>query len=77
MLDQGEKTYFFADLELEYLYPANSYIKKVGFAYDAESEAVELKYNFDIDLSKYGCSKCPDWIRTLIKEEVGESVQFI
>lgn len=67
MIDRSGKTYFFADLKLECLYPANSYIKKVNFEYDAKSEAAELKYNFDIDLSKYGCSKCPDWLRALIK----------
>lgn len=58
--------YYFIDLEIKNLYPANSYMKAKKFSYENRRGQATLECHFDIDLSKYGCSKCPPWLREIL-----------
>ena len=62
---RGEKNYFFADLKLVKFYPVNSYMRSINYEYDALNGGIELNQKFYIDLSKYGFSQVPKWLRKL------------
>lgn len=66
--NREEQSYFFLDNNLELLYPINSYMKKIGFNFNFEHINEELNYVFEINLSQYGCSVCPEWLLKLIRE---------
>ena len=67
MIECGIAAYYFLDLSLSKLYPANSYMKEINFTYNT-SNCDWGTINFDINLDRYGFSICPDWLRVLIKE---------
>lgn len=55
------REYYFVDLELNNLYPVNLHVNKIN------TEDVELDYKFEIAWRKYGFSKCPDWVLSLLR----------
>lgn len=67
IIERGTKAYYFVDIDVEYLYPVDSYMKNINFVYDEKSEKAVLDYSFDIDLKKYGSTRCPEWLKSLIK----------
>ena len=64
IMDRDDKAYFFVDKDVDKMYPVNSYIDKMMSDYDFVSQQIENR--FDIDLSKYGFSACPDWLKKAI-----------
>lgn len=66
--DRNEQSYFFLDNDLEFLYPVNSYMKKIEFDFEFDHINEELNYVFDINLSQYGYLPCPEQLMNLIKE---------
>ena len=65
--DRGEMGYFFVDSNVEFLYPAQTYMKRIGFSYDFSHLNPEIDNDFEIDLSKYGGSVCPRHLKDFIK----------
>lgn len=65
--DRDEISYYFVDNNITNLYPMNSYMKKIGFIYDFNVFESQIKNCFDLELSKYGYSACPDHLKNLIK----------
>lgn len=61
------KNYFFADLDLVNFYPVNSYMRSINYEYGSENDGIELNLKFDINLSKYGYSPSPKWLRNLFE----------
>ena len=51
---------YFVDLEINNLYPVNLYTSNI------KTEETEIDCIFDINWRKYGFSKCPDWVRSLL-----------
>lgn len=66
--DRDGETYWFLDLDMERLYPVNTYLKSIGFSCDRNRLGKAFNDMFDVDLSKLGSSDCPKWLRDLIKE---------
>ena len=62
--DREEIVYYFIDDNLENLYPMNSYITKIGFVYSEEINVIDC---INIDLSLYGHSNCPEYLREIIQ----------
>ena len=62
--DRDDKAYFFVDKEVGKMYPANSYIDKMMIDFNFNYQQIEE--SFDIDLSKYGFSACPNWLKEII-----------
>ena len=60
--------YSFLDNELKFLYPVDSYMRKINFSIDFGNIKPEISDCFDINLSEYRCSNCPDYIIRLIKK---------
>ena len=67
MDDRGEIVYFFLDKNLQYLYPVNSYIKKIGYQYEFEKPIETIGFDFKIDLNQYGHSPCPEYLKEIVK----------
>ena len=65
-IEFGIKSYNFLDLNLNNMYPINSYIEKIGFKYEENIENDNLDYEFDVDLQKYFCIPIPEWLKKLI-----------
>ncbi len=65
--------YAFLDLELKKMYPADTFIKKLGFVYEDHLIKNTLNYEFGFDFEKNGFSECPLWLKQLI---LGEEVIF-
>ena len=74
--DRDEISYFFADMSLEKLYPVNSYMKSISFAFDFENAPDQLDCDFDIDLDKYGFSQNTEWVKNLILSDVRQSAKM-
>ena len=66
--DRGEPAYFCVDSNLEKMFPVNSYIDRLGLDIDFNNIQDSLDFTIDIDLSKYGYSKCSPFIAKLISE---------
>ena len=66
--DRGESAYFCVDSNLEKMFPINSYIDRLGLDIDFNNIQDSLDFTIDIDLSKYGYSKCSPFIAKLISE---------
>jgi hypothetical protein len=66
MVGLCNKAYYFADLELKYLYPVDSYMQKINFEYDTAKEITDFDYRFDICFHKLVFARCPAWISALI-----------
>ena len=62
--DREEIVYYFVDDNLEKIYPMNSYIKKTGFVYREENKVIDC---INADLSLYGHSNCPKYLRKIIQ----------
>ena len=58
--DRDGRSYYFMDLELSNLYPVDLHTKEINTA------EMVLDCKFDIPLQKYGASRCPDWVLSLI-----------
>lgn len=65
--DREEIVYCFVDDNLEKLYPMNSYITKIGFVYSEEINVIDC---INIDLSFYGHSNCPEYLREIIQNVI-------
>lgn len=68
--DRDEIAYYFVDKNLEKMYPANSYIASLRFEYNIHKAQTNLDIEFDIDLSRYGSSKCPAFLSELILQHI-------
>ena len=68
--DREEVVYFFVDENLKKMYPVNSYILSVGVDIDIYNIPEYLDLIFDIDLSRYGYSKCSDFLVKLIQNNI-------
>ena len=68
--DREEIVYFLVDSNLEKMYPVNSYIRSLKIDVNLQSISEYLDIVFDIDLSKYGYSKCSDFIVKLISDNI-------
>ena len=80
--DRGEPAYYFVDSNLEKMWPVNSYIDRLGISIGFHNIHINrseisisfhntqdcLDFDIDIDLSKYGYSKCPPFLVKLIRE---------
>lgn len=64
---RDRKDYFFVDLELTNLYPVDTYMRNIHYEYEANDDCDEMNIHFDIPLSKYGYSPCPQWIKSLLE----------
>ena len=65
--DREEVVYYLVDDNINKLYPMNSYMKKIGFVYCEESNDLNC---FDIDLSLYEHSNCPEYLQKIIKNMI-------
>lgn len=66
--DRDGQSYYFLDNKLEFLYPCNSYMKKINFSFNFENANEEINYIFEINLSQYGHSPCPEYFKKLFNE---------
>ena len=64
--DRAEIVYYLVDGNLEKMYPMNSYIKKIGFVYE-ENNVIDC---INVDLSLYGHSNCPEYLRKIIQNMI-------
>lgn len=64
--DREEIAYFIVDNTLTDLYPYNIEKDFPGFRFDIVKPPETIGLCLDIDLSRYGKSKCPEFIRKLI-----------
>jgi hypothetical protein len=62
--DREETVYYFVDDNLEKIYPMNSYITKIGFVFREEINVIDC---IKVDLSLYGHSNCPEYLRKIIQ----------
>lgn len=67
MKDRDGQSYYFLDNKLEFLYPMNTFMKKINFKFDFDNIREEINQSFELDLSQYGHSVCPEFIKNLIK----------
>ncbi len=64
--DRDEIVYYLVDNNIKKLYPINSYMNKIGFVYCEENEID----GFDINLSLYGHSNCPEYLQKIIRKMI-------
>lgn len=64
--DRDGQAYYFVDNKFEFLYPMNTYMKNINFNFDFNNIKEEIDQSFNLDLSHYGHSVCPEFIKTLI-----------
>ena len=64
--DRDEVSYYFLDKDINMMYPMNTYMKQIEFEYSFENADVQLDRIFDVDLSMYGSSICPDNLKKLV-----------
>lgn len=57
------REYYFVDLELSNLYPVHLYTREIN---EINTKETVLDCKFDIPLQKYGSSRCPDWVLSLM-----------
>ena len=65
--DREETVYYFVDYNLEKIYPMNSYIAKIGFVFREEINVIDC---INVNLSLYGHSNCPEYLRKIIQNIV-------
>lgn len=65
--DREYQTYDFLDKDLKKRYPADSYMKSIGFVYDIEKRQEILDITFDMDFEYYGYATCEDFYIDIIK----------
>ena len=68
LTDRGELAYFVVDFEMEKMYPINTYMKNNGLCFDINNAVDHINIAIDIDFSKYGYTKCPDYLNAIIKK---------
>lgn len=68
--DREEIVFYFVDKNLERMYPINSYIDSLGIRIDLSNIPERININFNLDLSKYGCSKLPLFFYDLLKHNI-------
>ena len=73
MQDRGETAYFFVYDNLNRLYPMNTYINSLGIEITFDNIPECINIDFDIDLSKYGYSSCPQFLYGLIQNYVKDN----
>lgn len=80
--DRDEISYYFLDKDMKKMYPMNTYMKQIDFEYSFENSNDQIDRFFDVDLSKYGYSVCPEYLKKLIinssgiKKKVGKKETF-
>lgn len=66
--EKDEVSYYFLDKDINMMYPMNTYMKQIDFEYSFENTDDQLDRFFDVDLSKYGNSICPEYLKKLITD---------
>ena len=66
--DRDEQSYYFLDNKLEFFYPMNTYMKNINFNFDFDNVKEKINQSFELDLSQYGSSVCPEFVKNLIKK---------
>ena len=63
--DRDGLGYFFVNNEVNKIYPVNSYMEHIGFIYNIDIPDEQLN-TFDIDLSVWGYSSFPKYLKEII-----------
>ena len=71
--DREEVVYFLVNENTDNWYPVNSLVNgwKINISFEYIPSVINL--NLDIDLSKYGSSSCPQFIRKIINDAIPQS----
>ena len=68
--DRDEVSYYFLDKDINMMYPMNTYMKQIDFEYSFENIDNQIDRFFDVDLSTYGHSICPEYLKKLITDSL-------
>lgn len=71
--DREEIVYYFVDNNIEKLYPMNSYMKNIKFAYNEEINDIDC---ISVSLSSYGYSNCTKHLKIIIKNIIASSLNI-
>ena len=64
--DREEIVYFIVDDTLSHMYPINQQNVLPNLEFNIKNPPLNIDVSLDIDLHKYGKSKCPQWLRKII-----------